>query len=152
MQDRPLNGSFLQSISYLSVGPKTGHNSLPQDSLSSTNMLLRFIIYVENKEKLHCIKKTGTPAFSRKKEPAITFHARNTPHKKKKCFNLPTLTLPRGPEALDIFHGLPWEQMVTDNRKNKSCTRKGGEQVRTQGRMGKHGKTLCKSHLLLVFV
>ena len=41
---------------------------------------------------------------------------------------------------------------VSFNRKNKSCTRKGGEQVRTQGSMGKHRKTLCKSHLFLVFV
>ena len=31
-----------------------------------------------------------------------------------KCCNLPTLTLPPGPEALDIFHRLLWEQMVTD--------------------------------------
>ena len=40
---------------------------------------------------------------------------------------------------------------VSFNIKNKSCRRK-GEQVRTQGSMGKHGKTLCKSHLFLVFV
>lgn len=37
-----------------------------------------------------------------------------------KCCNLPTLTLPPGPEALDIFHGLLWEQMVTDEKEQGS--------------------------------
>ena len=37
-----------------------------------------------------------------------------------KICNLPTLTLPPGPEALDISHGLLWEQMVIDKNEQGS--------------------------------
>ena len=38
---------------------------------------------------------------------------------------------------------------VSKNRKTKSCTRKEGEKIGTQGSLGKR---LCKSHLFLEFV
>ena len=57
-----------------------------------------------------------------------------------------------------LFTWLLWDELaiyfgvrrgVSKNGKTKSCTRKEGEKIGTQGSMGKR---LCKSHLFLGFV
>ena len=88
-------------------------------------------------KSLAMIKRSLEKAFMGKSHFIIMIHS-------ERCLLLFTCLLWDEPA---IYFGV--RRGVRKNGKTKSCTRKEGEKIGTQGSMGKR---LCKSHLFLGFV